>query len=69
LGASIIEIIRTSPKALTVPELANMLSLGRRTLYDHIADGRLAAYTIGTSVRLDPKATADWLEERWSKAA
>ena len=64
--AGIIETIRTSPKALTVPALASLLDVGRRTIYEHIERGRLKAYRIGTAVRLDPQVTADWLEARWS---
>jgi excisionase family DNA binding protein len=65
---TIVEEIRASKSALTVPKLATLLSLGKRTVYDHIDSGSLPAYKIGTSLRLDPATTADWLERRFIAA-
>jgi excisionase family DNA binding protein len=65
---TIVEQIRESKSALTVPELATILSLGKRTVYDQIDSGSLRAYKIGTSLRLDPATTADWLERRFMAA-
>lgn len=66
---SIVTTIRQSTKALTVSQLSDLLSVGRRTLYDAIDSGRLPAYRFGSNVRLDPQTTADWLQDKWSKAA
>jgi excisionase family DNA binding protein len=59
-------VIRQRRKAWRVPELAELLDLGRRTLYDEIERGELAAIRIGTSVRLNPAEVVAWLEARTS---
>jgi excisionase family DNA binding protein len=59
---TIIEQIRDSEQALTVSRLAKMLSMDRGTIYDHIERGTLPVLRIGTSIRLDPKMIAEWLE-------
>lgn len=61
-GQSILEVIRSHRKALTVNHVAELLGCSPKTLYQHIKQGRLACYRLGASVRLDPKITADWLE-------
>jgi excisionase family DNA binding protein len=47
--------------ALTVPELARLLSLSEKLIYRLVRQGRLPAVRIGTSVRLDPAVTAAWI--------
>jgi excisionase family DNA binding protein len=68
LTANLIDEIRATPQALTVPKLAKLLAMSPRSIYDHIDRGNLTAYRIGTSVRLDPKTTALWLEDRCTAA-
>lgn len=65
---SLIEQVRQSKTALTVPKLATMLSMSKRAIYDHVDRGSLPAIRIGTAVRLDPKTTAEWLEARCTAA-
>lgn len=47
--------------AWRVPELARLLSLGRRTLYDLIESGQLSAMRIGTAVRISPADAAEYV--------
>jgi excisionase family DNA binding protein len=61
---TIIEQIRDCRHALKVTQLAKMLGMSRQAIYDHIEHGTLPALRIGTSIRLDPKMVADWLEAR-----
>jgi excisionase family DNA binding protein len=65
---SLIEQVRESKGALTVPALAKLLSMSSRSLYDHVDRGTLPAIRIGTAVRLDPKSVAEWLEARCTAA-
>lgn len=51
-----------SGKPLKVSELAELLNISKRVLYKLVDRGTLAAYRIGSSVRLEPNKTADWLE-------
>jgi len=61
---TLVEQIREYGKALTVPVLAKMLSVSKQSLYEQVERGSLPALRIGTSIRLDPKITAAWLEAR-----
>lgn len=61
---SIIEKIETKENALTVEELATIVSQSPKTLYKAVKTGRLPAYRIGGSIRLDPHDVAEWLRDR-----
>lgn len=54
-------IIQSRQRALTVAELAELLSLCTKQVYALIKRGSLPSYRIASSVRLDPQETADWL--------
>ncbi|HUO14342.1 MAG TPA: helix-turn-helix domain-containing protein [Verrucomicrobiae bacterium] len=64
---SIIEMIETKESALTVEELATTVSVSPKTLYKAIKSGRLPAYRLGGSIRLDPHDVAEWLRCRRTK--
>ena len=51
-------------KALTVMDVANMLGVSKQTVYDHVKRGNLPALQMGTTVRLNPRDVADWLQQR-----
>jgi excisionase family DNA binding protein len=48
--------------ALSVTDLAEMLSMGRNTVYTLVRSGRIPSMKIGSVLRLDPAVIADWLE-------
>ncbi len=56
------ETLQDRHSAITVPELAAMLSLSRRQLYKMAAANRIPHFKIGSSVRFDPDAIRVWLE-------
>ncbi len=60
----IVSYIRCRRAALTADDLAELLSMSRKHLYKLAKDGRIPSYRIGGAVRFDPRATADWLENR-----
>jgi excisionase family DNA binding protein len=62
----IIETIENYGRALKVEELAQLTAISSKTLYRMIAAKKLPAFRIGGCVRLEPKATADWLRSRLS---
>lgn len=64
---TLIEIIESNPNALTVEELATLVSQSPKTLYKAIDAGRLPAYRLGGSIRLDPHDVAEWLRNRRTK--
>lgn len=61
---TIVEQLRTRNSALSVAELAKLLSIGSRTIYAGIKAGRIPSIRILGTVRLDPQQIALWLEER-----
>lgn len=57
-------MIESKESALTIEELATMVGVSPKTLYKAVKTGRLPAYRIGGSIRLDPEDIADWLRKR-----
>jgi excisionase family DNA binding protein len=60
----IAESLRERRFAITVPELATMLSISQRQIYKMAATNRIPNFKIGTSVRFDPDALREWLQEK-----
>jgi excisionase family DNA binding protein len=56
--------IESQKNAITVQWLATKLSVSPKTLYKMVKRGRIPAIRIGTSVRFNPKAVAEWLRRR-----
>jgi excisionase family DNA binding protein len=51
-------------RALTAEELSRLLSVSRVTIFKHAAAGRIPSFRVGTCVRFDPKAVANWLRSQ-----
>jgi excisionase family DNA binding protein len=49
--------------AMTVPELAQLLTLSTRQLYKMAAANRIPNFKVGTSVRFDPGEIREWIED------
>jgi excisionase family DNA binding protein len=47
--------------ALTAAELAELLAVSRITVFKQAAAGRIPCFHVGTCVRFDPRAVANWL--------
>jgi excisionase family DNA binding protein len=45
-------------------ELAHVLTVSRITIFKQAKAGRIPSFRIGTCVRFDPKAVAEWLRRR-----
>lgn len=61
---SIADQIEKIGRALTAGELANLLSVSKVTIFKQAAAGRIPSFRIGTCVRFDPQAVAEWLRKR-----
>jgi excisionase family DNA binding protein len=48
-------------RALTASELAEILNVSRITIFKQAKAGRIPSFRIGTCVRFDPRAVAQWL--------
>jgi excisionase family DNA binding protein len=47
-------------KALTVKELADAVNLSTKQIHELVALRYIPSYSIGGSIRFDPKRVADW---------
>lgn len=61
---SIADQIEKSGRALTAEDLAKLLSVSKVTIFKQAAAGRIPSFRIGTCVRFDPRAVAEWLRNR-----
>ena len=59
--STLAEQIERSGRALTAKELAQMLSVSTITIFKQAKAGRIPCFRIGTCVRFDPRAVANWL--------
>jgi excisionase family DNA binding protein len=58
------EQIERVQRALTADELAELLSVSRVTIFKQAAAGKIPCFRIGTCVRFDPHAIANWLRSQ-----
>jgi excisionase family DNA binding protein len=61
---SIADRIENIGRALTAKELAHLLSVSEVTIFKQAAAGRIPSFRIGTCVRFDPRAVANWLRSQ-----
>lgn len=61
---TLIQILESREKALTVREVAELLGVSDKHIYEMTAGGTLPAFYVGRSVRLDPQDVADWLRRK-----
>jgi excisionase family DNA binding protein len=61
---SIAEQIEKIGHALTAEDLAKLLSVSKVTIFKQAAAGRIPSFRIGTCVRFDPRAVANWLRNQ-----
>jgi excisionase family DNA binding protein len=66
---TLIQALESRREALTVQEVADLLGVSDKHIYEMIADGRLPAFRVGRSVRIDPQDIADWLRAKRPSAA
>ena len=59
-----LEALRAKRSAMTVKELADILSLSQREIYKLAASNQIPHFKIGSSVRFEPSLVLIWLEER-----
>ena len=63
-GRDLATRIERRTSALTAPELADLLGLGKTAIYDLAKRGGIAHYRVAGSIRFDPAKTAAWLRNR-----
>lgn len=60
---SLADRIRAFDRAMTVKDVAKLFSVEKGTIYKRARSGDIPSFRVGTSVRFDPKALADWHEK------
>ena len=61
MNTSLADRIEKMGHALTADELAPLLSVSRITIFKHARARRIPSFRIGTCVRFDPSAVAQWI--------
>ena len=62
------DFVQNKSRALTVNELATLLSVSERQIYKLAAEHRIPCFKIGGSIRFDPAAIANWLRQKMAPA-
>jgi excisionase family DNA binding protein len=62
--------IERMKRAMTAGEIAGFLAVSPITVYKMAKAGRMPSFRIGSAVRFDPRAVAEWLRGNspWSRA-
>ena len=58
------EQIERMGRALTAEELAKLLCVSKVTIFKQAAAGKIPSFRVGTCVRFDPRAVANWLRSQ-----
>jgi excisionase family DNA binding protein len=61
---TIIERLEQRRKAMTALELAEMLTVSRRHLYQLAAKFYIPSFRVGGALRFDPQSVAGWLKAK-----
>lgn len=61
---TLIETLESREEALNVRQVAELLGVSDKHIYELVAQGKLPAFRVGKAVRFDPQDVADWLRKR-----
>ena len=61
--ATLAEQMERIEGAMTGDTLANLLGVSKITVFKMAKAGRIPSFRVGTCVRFDPRAVADWLRK------
>jgi excisionase family DNA binding protein len=64
---SLITLLGRRKEAMTIPELAKLIRVSKRSLYRYAAKENLPTMRIGGNIRVDPVHVAKWLRARQVK--
>ena len=62
-ACSLPQRIEKIKRAMTAREVAELLSVSPITVYKMAKAGKLPNFRVGTAVRFDPRAVAEWLRD------
>ena len=61
---TLIETLESREEALNVRQVAELLGVSGKHIYELAAQGKLPAFRVGKAVRFDPQDVADWLRKK-----
>lgn len=61
---TLIQILESREEALDVHQVAELLKVSARHIYELAANGSLPAFRVGKVIRFDPQDVADWLRRK-----
>ena len=61
---TLIETLESREEALNVRQMAELLKVSERHIYELAANGSLPAFRVGKAIRFDPHDVADWLRRK-----
>jgi len=65
----LVSIVESKRAGWTVEQFARLLEVSTKSIYKEVKRGTLVAYKVGSMLRLDPKATANWPRDRMTVPA
>jgi excisionase family DNA binding protein len=65
-SVSLEDLIASRGSALTVEEVADLLSVSRRLIYQLVSIGEIPHFRVGGAVRFEPKMLGSWLHGKLS---
>ncbi len=63
----LVAYLRSLNRAIDPTELAKLLGVSRRSIYDAVKAGELPYFHLRSSIKFDPDQIADWLEAQIPK--
>lgn len=61
---TLIQILESRGEALNVHQMAELLGVSERHIYELAAGGTIPAFRVGKAIRFDPQDVADWLRKK-----
>src|SRR5579864_9471308 len=64
VAMTLIEILESRKEALNAQQVAELLGLSKKQVYEMAATGKLPSFRIGKAVRFDAQELAEWLRKK-----
>jgi excisionase family DNA binding protein len=61
---TLIELLESKDEALNVQQVAELLGISKKKVYQMAATGKLPSFRIGKAVRFDAQDLAEWLRKK-----
>jgi excisionase family DNA binding protein len=61
--------VRERRTAMTVADVAEILTISQRQVYKLVEDGKLPSFRLGGAIRFDPHLLANWLRDEIEEPA